>query len=298
MLISIITVTYNNEKEIKQFLLSLKSAVNNFPTQIILVDNNSHDKTLEILEKNLSYFKDLTLLKNKQNLGFTKAVNQGLKIAEGKYLLLLNPDIELPADLFHKLLPLFKKSAKIGIIAPQFINADGSIQPSCRRFPRHRDILFHVMGLIFLFPRSKLFNYWKMGDFDHQAQRLVDQPQGAFLLTHKQAFKEIGLLDEDFPMFFSDVDWCHRFIDKGWRILFTPEVKIIHYKGISVYKNRLPLIWSSHISFYRYFKKYYRKGLWSIGNYATGAILIISALIRMLVVIVVRSIKSIKIKCN
>ena len=144
----------------------------------------------------------------------------------------------------------------MGIVAPQFLNADGSIQPSCRRFPRHRDIVFHALGLNYLFPYSKLYNYWKMGDFDHQSQRFVDQPQGAFLLTHRRAFEDVGLLDENFPMFFSDVDWCRRFINKGWKITFTPEVKIIHHKGSSVYnnRNRISLIWSSHISFYLYFQ--------------------------------------------
>jgi len=280
--LSIIIVTYNNEQEIGRCLFSLASAVANIPTQLILIDNNSLDNTLQVLEKELSHFKTKNLIKNKQNIGFTKAINQGLKLTRGQYILLLNPDTELPADTFKKLLPLFNNKPCLGIIAPQLLNTDGSVQPSCRKFPLHRDILFHVLGLNLLFPRSKLFNYWKMGDFDHKSQRFVEQPQGAFLLTHRRAFDNVGYLDENFHMFFSDVDWCHRFIDNGWEILFTPDVKILHHKGKSIYKNRTPLIWSSHVSFYRYFQKYYRKGLWPVVNFFTGVLLIILVFIRML----------------
>ena len=280
--LSIIIVTYNNEQEIGRCLFSLASAVANIPTQVIVIDNNSLDNTPQVIEKELSHFKTNNLIKNKQNLGFTKAINQGLKLTQGKYILLLNPDTALSADTFQKLLPLFNTKPDVGIIAPQLLNTDGSVQPSCRRFPRHRDIFFHILGLNLMFPSSKLFNCWKMGDFDHNSEKFVEQPQGAFLLTHRQAFNNVGLLDENFPMFFSDVDWCHRFIDNGWKILFTPAVRILHHKGKSIYKNRAPLIWSSHVSFYRYFKKYYRKGLWPVVNFLTGLLLIKLAFIRML----------------
>jgi GT2 family glycosyltransferase len=167
-----------------------------------------------------------------------------------------------------------------GIVSPQFLDLDGSIQPSCRRFPRHRDLLFLALGFDKLFSKSKIFNYWKMGDFDFRSQQKVDQPQGAFLLTHRTALEQVGLLDEQFPMFFSDVDWCRRFIAKGWEIFFSPETQIIHDKGTSIYRNRLRMIWSSHRSFYDYFVKYYPGKGWKIVNGLTAGLLLFMALLR------------------
>jgi len=283
--LSIIIVTYNNEREIEQCLSSVKFAIQSLRAQLIIIDNDSGDNTVTLIKNQKSLFKRFNLIENNFNFGFTKAVNQGLKQATGNYVLLLNPDTKILPDTFKKLFPLFKKDEQIGIIAPQFLNADGSIQPSCRRFPRHRDVLFHILGLTYVLPHHKIFNYWKMGDFDHAATRYVDQPQGAFLLTHRKALEQVGLLDEQFPMFFSDVDWCRRQIENRWKILFTTEVNIIHHKGRSVYQNRVPLIWSSHISFYRYLKKYYPKGLWQILNFLMGGLLILAAVVRICIVI-------------
>jgi GT2 family glycosyltransferase len=100
------------------------------------------------------------------------------------------------------------------------------------------------------------------------------------LLARCEAVAQVGLLDEQFPMFFSDVDWCRRFIEKGWKILFVPGVQIIHHKGTSIYKNRVKMIWSSHRSFYHYFKKYYRGAFWGIINLITGIALILLATLR------------------
>ncbi|MBC7186808.1 MAG: glycosyltransferase family 2 protein, partial [Calditrichaeota bacterium] len=104
--------------------------------------------------------------------------------------------------------------------------------------------------------KSPLFNGWKMGDFDHLSQRDVDQPQGAFLLARREAVASVGVLDERFLMFFSDVDWCRRFWEGGWRVTFVPEVHAIHHKGASVFAHRVPALIASHRDFLRYFRKY------------------------------------------
>lgn len=281
--LSIIIVTYNHEHEIKSCLLTLKNAIASFHAEIFILDNHSMDKTVSViksLQGNFDKKHDCSIIGNQANIGFTKAINQGLARSRGNFVLLLNPDTELPSHLFQPLIQILQKNNDVGIVAPQFRNADGSIQPSCRRFPRHRDVIYNALGLSWLFKNSHEFNYWKMGDFDHHCQREVEQPQGAFLLARKKAIEQVGLLDERFPMFFSDVEWCRRFIEKGWKILFAPSVQIIHHKGTSIYKNRLPMIWSSHRSFYHYFRKYERGLCRHISNLITGEILIALALAR------------------
>ncbi len=281
--LSIIIVTYNHQHEIKQCLGSLIIALTDFRAEIFLIDNHSTDQTIAVaqellsaLDRNLRW----SIICNDSNRGFTQAVNQGLAQSQGDYVLILNPDTEVPPDIFSVLLQAMESDPKIGIVAPQFRNPDGTIQPSCRRFPRHWDVIYHALGLSWLFPNSREFNYWKMGDFDHQRQREVDQPQGAFLLARKAAVDQVGLLDERFPMFFSDVDWCQRFIGHGWKILFVPSVQIVHYKGTSIYRNRLRMIWSSHRSFYHYFKKYQRGIFEAMLNLLIGEILLGLALVR------------------
>lgn len=281
--LSIIIVTYNHESEIKNCLLTLKNAIASFNAEIFLIDNHSADKTVSViknLQKNFDEKYDWSIICNATNIGFTKAVNQGLVRSQGKFVLLLNPDTEIPSEIFQSLIQIFENNSDFGIVSPQFRNLDGTIQPSCRRSPRHRDVIYNALGLNWLFSNSKEFNYWKMGDFDHQTQREVEQPQGAFLLARREAVAQVGLLDEQFPMFFSDVDWCRRFIEKGWKILFVPGVQIIHHKGTSIFKNRIKMIWSSHRSFYHYFRKYYRGMVWSLINLITGKLLIFLALIR------------------
>ncbi len=283
--LSIIVVTFNHQSEIKHCLNSLSAALPEISTQILIIDNNSSDETVPIAKSLLQKLRpqfQWSILQNKTNLGFTKAVNQGLRRCVGEWVLLLNPDTQLRANVLDVLIQKLKDNPELGIVAPQLRNPDGRLQPSCRRFPRHRDLIFEAIGLSRLFPMSRIFNYWKMGDFDHQSQRFVDQPQGAFLLTQRSAIEKVGLLDEQFPMFFSDVDWCRRFAQHKLKILFLPSVHIFHDKGTSIYRNRLKMFWTSHRSFYDYFRKYYPGPWWKIFNYATGQLLILIALLRAL----------------
>lgn len=281
--LSIIIVTYSHQDEISDCLQKLARAISDFQSEIVIIDNHSTDQTIAISQRLLSHFgrkHHWSIICNETNKGFTTAVNQGLAQSCGEFVLILNPDTEVPADVFRSLIEIFHQNKEVGIVSPQFKNPDESIQPSCRRFPRHRDVIYNATGLNWLFSKSKEFNYWKMGDFDHQIQREVEQPQGAFLLARREAIEQVGFWDEQFPMFFSDVDWCRRFIQKGWKILFVPGVQIIHLKGTSIYKNRLKMIWSSHRSFYHYFRKYYH-GFWcQFTNLITGEILIGVAILR------------------
>ena len=264
---------------------SLLSALSCYSSQVIIIDNASCDETVKKAQALQHHFEPqhkFLIIKNKNNKGFTKAVNQGLRKSSGEYLLILNPDTKLFSEIFPTFLNFFDQNKSCGIVSPQFRNSDGSIQPSCRRFPRHRDLIYYTLVLNKLFPKSKRFNYWQMGDFDFRKRQKVHQPQGAFLLTHQAALKQVGYLDERFPMFFSDVDWCRRFIQKGWEIFFFPDVKIIHHQGGAILKNRLKMIWSSHRSFYFYFVKYYPGNRWKLANTLTGGLLMFTALLRSL----------------
>lgn len=252
--VSIILVTYNSEKEIVNCINSLLPQLNEVNGEIIIIDNNSTDNTISLI--NDIYSKSISIIQNNKNLGYTIANNQGITNAKGEYILLLNPDTIVPNKTINNLLNEIKNNDAIGAVAPQLRFPDGSIQNSCRRFPRRRDILYESIGLSKIFKNSKEFNYWKMGDFDHNTTTLVDQPAGAALLISKKIIDEIGLLDEQFPMFFSDVDLCKRIWNAGYNVQYNTNSYITHKGGVSVYRKRIKMIVSSHLSFWKYFNKY------------------------------------------
>jgi len=256
VVLSVVIVTYNNLAEIGACLEALGSALASFEAHLHLIDNASSDGTAELLRAFAARpggaFARCDLACNPENRGFTAAVNQGLARSRGDLILLLNPDVVVPADVLPVLLRELERDPKIGIIAPQLRFPDGRIQPSCRRFPRRRDVVLESTGLVHLAWRCG-YHDWKMRGFDHRHSAFIDQPQGAFLLARRQVVQEVGLLDERFYMFFSDVEWCERVHAAGWRIRFCSEVFVFHHKGASVYRDRRRMLVTSTRSFVDYF---------------------------------------------
>ena len=278
--VSIIIVTYNSEKEIINCVSSLLPQLNDINGEIIIIDNDSTDNTIPIIEKVKKT--SISIIQNSGNLGYTIANNQGISIAKGKYLLFLNPDTVVPNNIINNLVNDINNNKTIGAIAPQLRFPNGKIQKSCRRFPRRRDIIYESFGLSRIFKNSKEFNYWKMGDFDHKKSSLVDQPAGAVLLIPKKIIDEVGLLDEQFPMFFSDVDICKRIWDAGYNIRYNTNFYITHKGGASVYRKRIKMIISSHLSFWKYFIKHNSKLVDFVLNTFVGFFLLLLIPLRIL----------------
>jgi len=252
--ISFIIVTWNSSRDITNCLNSVFSQkLDNI--EVIIIDNASQDDTIELLQKRSE---KLTLICNNRNLGFAWAVNQGLSAAAGKYLVILNPDTVIQPDAVKKMLLLMDSDLKIGALGPQLLNTDGTIQPSCREFPRPVHLFYEFSGLSKIFPRHHKFGSWRMGYFDHQSSREVDQPMGACLMVRKSAIEQIGQMDAaNFPMFFNEVDWCFRLRQRGWKIVFSPEARVVHLQGVSIKKARLAMTISSHRSLAAFFGKHY-----------------------------------------
>jgi hypothetical protein len=283
--ISVVLVTYQNAAEIKECIESLLQA-SSLPLQILIADNASTDGTPALLKNLLADHKSdkltFEIFFQTENLGFTSALNILLARADGDMTLFLNPDTSgWPRGGLDLLAEHLLDMPSIGVVAPQLLHEDGIVQSSCRRFPKHRDLFFEMTGLSKLFSGSAFFNGWKMGDFDHTAPRDVDQPQGACLLARRDVIRQIGLWDESFPMFFSDVDWCRRVWAAGWRIHFAPEIKVVHRQGVSVHKRRAVMIWTSHKSFYDYLCKYHRDWWGKILNAVAGIGLLMAAICRI-----------------
>ncbi len=252
---------------------SFHSTNQNRKFQAVVVDNASLDETAGIVNEKKS--KNLAFIQNTVNVGFTKAVNQGIDHASGEHIFILNPDTQFKPASVDALIRKLSADSEIGLVAPQLHFPDGGIQFSCRRFPTFWNVLTEMTRLSRIFHRSKLLNGWKMGDFDHKMERDVDQPAGAALMVKKDLLDGLGGLDERFPMFFSDVDLCKRIKDMGKRIVFCSDAVVTHRGGSTTLGRRPGLIASSHLSLIKYFMKHHRRIVDFIPNWTITFLLLV-----------------------
>lgn len=231
MLLSVIIVSYNTEELLKSCLESVSKALKNIEGEIFVVDNNSHDDTVKMVRER---FPKVTLIVNKKNLGFSKANNQALKKAKGKYFLILNPDTEVLPDTFQKMINFMERNKKTAVATCRVELPDGNLDKDCRRhFPTPPRALSHFLSLDKLFKGSKTFDSYYMGYIPDNVEHEVDACVGAFMIVRSSAAKKVGLFDEDFFFYGEDLNWCYRFKEAGYKIFYTPRTKIIHYKGAS-----------------------------------------------------------------
>ncbi len=254
-MVSITIVTWNSEKYIKPCLLSiLRQKDFGFKDfEIIIIDNNSKDNAISIIKNE---FSEVLLIENSSNQGYARANNQGLKVAKGDFILFLNPDTQLQDNFFLPMLDFLERNKKTGAVAPKILNPDLSVQQSIRSFPDYPILFYEITGLSKFFPGHKIFGKWRMVYFNYNQLSEIDQPMASCLLVRKRTVDDIGYFDEDFPMFYNDVDFCFRLKEAGWQIYYLPESVVIHERGASTKQVRAKMIFSMHKSLYHYFRKH------------------------------------------
>ncbi|NIP44280.1 MAG: glycosyltransferase family 2 protein [candidate division Zixibacteria bacterium] len=279
MLISVIIPLYNGHEVIVKCLDSVFSSETDHNIEVIVVDDCSTDESVDLINRK-GY--DIYLMKNDKNHGYAYTVNRGLTVFHGDAAFLLNQDTELEKNVIQLLASRLFEDDLTGIIAPQLVNLDGTVQPSVRCFPRHSDIIYHHLGLSSIFRDNAELNRWKMPDFDHISERYVDQPAFSAVMIKRTAINEVGLMDLDFPLFFNDVDYCRRTIAAGWKILFYPKAKVKHQRGQAISQRKVQSIYLSHLAFIEYLHKYFRNLRYVIPNFLCSFLLVVSAHIRAL----------------
>lgn len=230
--LSIIIVSYNTKELLRECLVSLgKTIPKALHRQIIVVDNASVDGSAKMVEKE---FKEILLIKNKENLGYTKGNNRGVKKAKGQYILFLNGDTIVYTKTIVAMIEVMEKNKDTGAATCRVVLPNGKLDDSCHRaFPTPWRSFCYFSGLAKLFPESKLFAGYNMSYVNLSTLHEIDSCSGAFMLVRRQAGEDIGWWDEDFFWYGDDLDFCYRLKEKGWKVLFVPEVKILHYKGVS-----------------------------------------------------------------
>lgn len=231
MKLTIVIVSFNTKELLAKCLQSIEKATKVIETQTFVVDNASSDGTSQDIGKNFPWVK---LIENISNLGFSKANNIALKKAQGEYVLILNPDTELMQDSLEKLVDFMDKNPIVSMLTPKVMLPTGKLDRDCRRsFPTPWRAFTHFSGLSKIFPKSKIFDSYYLNYLDDSIQHEIDACEGAFMLTRRKELEKVGFFDEDFFFYGEDLDLCYRFKKLGYKILYTPITKIIHYKGVS-----------------------------------------------------------------
>lgn len=229
--LSVIIVNYNVKEFLEQCLISIQQALKGIQSEIILIDNSSFDGSVEMVREK---FPAIKLKVNTENIGFAKASNQGLQLARGEFIALINPDTIVQEDTFSKMLQFFDKDPETGMLGCKILNPDGSLQLACRRsFPTPWVAFTKLSGLSYLFPGSKLFGRYNLTYLDPEASHEVDAISGSFMMIRRKVLKEVGCFDESFFMYGEDLDWCFRIRDFGWKVQYSPSTQIVHFKGES-----------------------------------------------------------------
>jgi GT2 family glycosyltransferase len=232
--LSVIIVNYNVRHFLEQCLNSVKRASENTECEIFVIDNNSADGSCSMVT---SMFPDVKLIRNLNNAGFSFANNQAIRLAKGKFILLLNPDTLVEEDTFTRCIAFMNEHPDAGALGVKMINGNGKLLPESKRaVPTPGTAFFKMSGLSFLFPKSKLFNRYYLGHLDSSTTSEADIISGAFMFIRKEALDKTGLLDETFFMYGEDIDLSYRILKEGYINYYYPEVKIIHYKGESTRK--------------------------------------------------------------
>ena len=233
MKLSIIIVSYNTKELLQKCLDSLVSSYSHeFNTklyEIIVVDNNSIDDSAAFIQ---SKFPQVILIQNKTNQGFSKANNAGVKKSKGTYVLFLNPDTEVNKNTLLYMLDFMEKNPNVGVLTCQVLLPDGKLDDASHRgFPTPWRALCHFSGLGKLFPHSLLFDGYHLGYKNMNVAHEIDACAGAFLLIRRDAGEKVRWFDEDYFWYGEDLDLCFKVKKEGWKIMYVPDVSILHHKG-------------------------------------------------------------------
>ena len=250
----IIIVNYKSTDLLLRCLRSIYDSVNGIFVKIHIQDNDSTDD----IDAATSAFPEVDLTKNENNLGFSAAVNSALMKCVAPYILILNPDTIVLNGFFETTLKYLEENPGVGILGPGILNSDGSVQGSARAFPNLLTALFGRSALLTrYFPSNPLTRANVLTDrSDGRSPMEVDWVSGACMAVRKTALDEVGTMDGRFFLYWEDADWCRRMRQMGWKVVYFPSAKMIHYVGGSSEKNIFRSIIEFHKSCYRLFDKY------------------------------------------
>lgn len=258
MKLSIVIVNYNVKYFLEQCLHAAQKAALKVSSEIIVVDNDSVDGSCQMVSEK---FPEVQLISNKDNVGFSKANNQAIRIAKGEYILLLNPDTVVEEDSFVKIVGFMDKTPDAGGLGVKMIDGKGHFLPESKRgLPTPEVAFWKMFGFSKLFPHSKRFGRYHLGYLSNDQIHEVDVLAGAFMLLRRKTLDKVGLLDEDYFMYGEDIDLSYRITLGGYKNYYFPETTIIHYKGESTKKGSINYVKVFYNAMIIFAGKHFSKG--------------------------------------
>jgi O-antigen biosynthesis protein len=253
--LSVIIVNYNVCHFLEQCLLSVEAACKGVDAEVIVIDNNSVDGSVAMVREK---FPTVQMIANKENVGFSRANNQGIRISEGKYVLLLNPDTIVESDTFSGCVGFMESHPDAGGLGVQMVDGKGEFLPESKRsLPTPTVAFYKIFGLSSLFPRSKRFGKYHLGYLDKNQIHEVEVLSGAFMMLRRETLDKTGLLDETFFMYGEDIDLSYRITQAGYKNYYFPGTRIIHYKGESTRKSSINYVFVFYQAMIIFSKKHF-----------------------------------------
>ena len=248
---SITIANWNTRKDLQDCLQSLEVVREEAPFEVIVVDNASTDGSAEMVAEQFPWVR---LLRMPKNLYFTGAHNRALSVRNAPHAFLLNSDTIVHPGALRTLLEYSSCHPEVGVIGPQLLNPDGSLQFSCRRFPNPVAALFRNTFLGRIFPNNRFTREYLMTEWPHDSPREVDWVSGAAMFVSCAAMEKVGLLDPNYVMFCEDVDWCYRVHKGGFKVVYLPQSVITHAIGRSTSQAAKKMLLRFHASMLRFYR--------------------------------------------
>ncbi len=252
--LSVCIVSYNCRDALRDCLASIQRTATGLEHEIIVADNASDDGTLEMLANE---FGQVVCLANDENLGLAAATNRAMGRASGDFLMMLDPDTEVQPGALEHLIAFLRGRPWVGAVGARLTRPDGELEPTCHPFPSLALTLYAQLALHRLFPRSSVFGAYDMTWWDHAAPRRVDWVSGACLAVSREAWEQVGDLDEEYSKCSQEIDWCYRLAQEGLECWYLPEAKVIHHEAASWSSTSRERILASQRSNLRFFGKHY-----------------------------------------
>jgi hypothetical protein len=260
--LSVIIVNWNVRPLLERCLASVTESAQRggLNCELIVVDNASTDGSPDMVRR---LFPTVELICSDANLGFARANNLGASRAGGRYLLFLNPDTEVVGDALPTMVAYMDQHPAVGLLGPKLLFPDGRVQPSRRRFPTLATAFLESTVVQQWFPQNRTLDRYYVRDRSDDVEQDVDWVVGACMLIRREAWDEIGPLDERFFMYSEELDWCRRLKSAGWRVVYLPSATVVHYEG----QSSAQVVPARHIYFQSSKVLYFRKhhGPWAGG---------------------------------
>ena len=252
--LSVCIVNWNTREDLEQAIASVLESDPGLNREVIVLDNASEDGSADMVRER---FPDVVLIESEKNLGFAKGYNGTARRASGRYLLILNPDTLVRSGSFKRLIDFLDSHEDAAAVGPRLLNSDGTIQYSCRRFPKPMAAVLRNTVIGRILPRNRSTRDYLMADWDHDTAGEVDWVSGAAVCIRPKAWAEVGGFDEGFFMYAEDMDWCLRARKAGWKIYYCPDAVIVHRIGSSSDQRPVQMVIQFHRSMARFYAKHY-----------------------------------------